>query len=134
MQFNDDPECFMGHRTHKVSLIITLSLLLTILFFIYVVYIRISITAVSQRRKVNIQRSRSSLSSAKNIKSVHQGRAGVFILILLTVLTITWILFIVLQIYDLRVHQNSDENIIRGLKNHNCSGEKQFPVDFPRLR
>ena len=54
-QYNDDPECFMGHRVNRVTLVIILSLLLTILLFTYVVYIRISITAASQRKRGHFQ-------------------------------------------------------------------------------
>ena len=130
----------MGHRTNKVKLIITLSSFLTILMFIYVVYIKISCAAISQRRRIHLQRSRSqiningSMQSSKIVQSSNQGRAGIFVLILLTVLTLTWTLFIVLHIYDFQVHHNNDENIIRKLKKYNCSGEDSLQTDFPKLR
>ena len=130
----------MGHRTNKVKLIITLSSFLTILMFIYVVYIKISCAAISQRRRIHLQRSRSqiningSIQSSKIVKSSNQGRAGIFVLILLTVLTLTWTLFIVLHIYDFQVHYNNDENIMRKLEKYNCTGEDSLQTDFPKLR
>mgnify|MGYP001466340265 FL=1 len=130
----------MGHRTNKVKLIITLSSFLTILMFIYVVYIKISCAAISQRRRIHLQRSRSqiningSIQSSKIVKSSNQGRAGIFVLILLTVLTLTWTLFIVLHIYDFQVHRNNDENIMWKLKKYNCSGEDSLQTAFPKLR
>ena len=103
-------------------------------------YIKISCAAISQRRRIHLQRSRSqiningSIQSSKIVQSSNQGRAGIFVLILLTVLTLTWTLFIVLHIYDFQVHHNNDKNIIRKLKNYNCSGEDSLQIDFPKLR
>ena len=96
--------------------------------------------AISQRRRIHLQRSRSqiningSMQSSKIVQSSNQGRAGIFVLILLTVLTLTWTLFIVLHIYDFQVHHNNDENIMRKLKKYNCSGEDSLQTDFPKLR
>ena len=60
-----DPECFMGHRAHKMTLIITLSLFLTILLLIYIAYIWIFVSAASQRKRIYEQQwSRCSLANA----------------------------------------------------------------------
>merc|ERR1719270_184477 len=88
---------------------------------------------MSQRRKIYMQRSRSSLLSTKIVQNSNQGRAGIFVLILLTVLTMTWLLFIVLHIYDFQVHKNDDKNIINKLNMYNCSGEDHLEMDFPKL-
>jgi len=207
----DDPECFFGHRVNRVTLVIVLSFLLTILLFTYVVYIRISITAASQRKRGNVQhvlqqktlqkkivrkdlltsslrrkwsdntttsttvttivpgittgptsfslrergsssinenftRFRSAFRSTnssqrssgpgKNIQASRQGRAGVYVLILLTVLTLSWIMFIVLNIYDFSVHHHNEEKIENQLRQYNCSGSMAFSdpeMDFPEL-
>ena len=55
----------MGHRAHKMTLIITLSLFLTILLLIYIAYIWIFVSAASQRKRIYEQQwSRCSLANA----------------------------------------------------------------------
>jgi len=138
-KFDDDPECFMGHRAHKMTLIITLSLFLTILLLIYIAYIWIFVSASSQRKRIYEQQwSRCSLANAApqskvDIQNSNQGRAKIFILILLTVLTLTWLLFIVLHIYDLRIHENSDAHINDKLREYNCSADDRLQMEFPKL-
>ena len=75
-------------------------------------------------------------NSSRTIQASRQGRAGVYVLILLTILTLSWIMFIVLHIYDFGVHQHSEEKIMNKLKEHNCSGsaEDELQIDFPKLR
>ena len=55
----------------------------------------------------------------------------------LSVLTLSWIMFIVLNIYDFSVHHHNEEKIENQLREYNCSGSMAFSdpkMDFPKLR